>query len=169
MEKIKSFFQRGDNADQQPAEQPATSSASLLQSMDESTTLSWKQRATGFGICFGLGILISAISIPTLWSLSFTKFAILWALGSLLSMGSTMFLMGPLKQLKAMFASHRLLATCVYLASTILTLFLAFKFQNPGLCLIMLAVQIAALIWYCATWIPGGQTYLKGFVMRSTT
>mmetsp|Transcript_18492 Transcript_18492/g.51891 ORF Transcript_18492/g.51891 Transcript_18492/m.51891 type:complete len:168 (-) Transcript_18492:308-811(-) len=166
MDKLKSIFQRGENgvADQ---EQPA--SASLLQSMDEASTLSWKQRATGFGICFGLGVLVSAISIPALWSLSFTKFAVLWALGSLLSMGSTMFLMGPMKQLKAMFASHRLLATCVYLGSTVLTLFLAFKFHNPGLCLIMLIVQIAALIWYCSTWIPGGQSYLKGFVMRSTT
>jgi hypothetical protein len=36
--------------------------SSALESLDASTpTLSWKQRAIGFGICFGVGLLLSIL------------------------------------------------------------------------------------------------------------
>jgi hypothetical protein len=116
--------------------------------VDEASTLSWKQRAIGFGTCFALGILLSFIvggrcrnsascrfpadvpdgrpgqrgraspapacrkltdprdlpppcplqSITFLWTLQLTAFAVMYTFGNLCSICSTMFLMGPCKQ-----------------------------------------------------------------------
>ena len=44
---------------------------------------------------------------------------------------STMFLMGPLKQLSKMFDKGRIVATCLYIASLGLTLFSALKVATP--------------------------------------
>ncbi|KAJ9527608.1 hypothetical protein QJQ45_025881, partial [Haematococcus lacustris] len=105
-------------------------SSSLLKQVDAAVTLSWKQ------------------SIPMLWTLNITGFAIFYSLGSLVSIcSSTVFLMGPVKQCQRMFEQHRVLATSVFLIAIVLTLFLAFKFGNAGLCLIMILIQLAALLW----------------------
>lgn len=42
-------------------------------------------------------------------------FAVLYTLGNVCSLGSTLFLMGPVNQLKKMFAATRIIATIVML------------------------------------------------------
>ncbi|KAL6759718.1 Got1/Sft2-like family-domain-containing protein [Haematococcus lacustris] len=144
-------------------------SSSLLKQVDAAVTLSWKQRFIGFGTCLGIGILLTLVSIPMLWTLNIAGFAIFYSLGSLVSICSTVFLMGPVKQCQRMFEQHRVLATSVFLIAIVLTLFLAFKFGNAGLCLIMILIQLAALLWYCVTWIPGGQATLKAAIFGGST
>lgn len=141
----------------------------FMDQMDECFTLTWKQRLIGFGVCVGLGLLLTIVSLPFLWTLSVTRFAILYCFGSILSIISTCFLMGPVTQIKRMMESKRILATSVYVLSIIGTLVVAFTIGNPIIVLVFLIVQFAALIWYCMTWIPGGQTALKAMIFRSAT
>lgn len=48
----------------------------LLAQVDDAVTLTWKQRLIGFSCCLGIGILLTIISLPFLWMLRFTPFAI---------------------------------------------------------------------------------------------
>ena len=52
-------------------------------------------------------------------------FAILYTIGNIISLCSTAFLVGPVKQIKNMFAEKRLIATIVFLVSMIITLVVA--------------------------------------------
>ncbi len=52
-------------------------------------------------------------------------FAILYTIGNIISLSSTAFLVGPVKQLKNMFAQKRIIATIVFLSAMILTLVVA--------------------------------------------
>ncbi|PNH10950.1 Vesicle transport protein SFT2B [Tetrabaena socialis] len=138
----------------------------LIGQIDEAVTLTWKQRLIGFGCCFGFGVLLTLISIPMLWTVQITKFAILYSVGSVISVLSTLFLMGPVKQFQRMFEEKRFLATIAYFAAIGATLAVAFTTGNAGLCLVMLVLQILALVWYCLTWVPGGQAALKSMIFR---
>ena len=46
----------------QPTE-PPSAGQSLLHAVDEASTLSYKQRLTGFGVCCGLGLLFTLLSL----------------------------------------------------------------------------------------------------------
>merc|ERR1711904_60641 len=140
---------------------------SLLGDFQDSITLTKMQRLYGFGICLGLGILLSLLSSLFLFPVPrVKKFATCYTLGNCLSIGCTCFLMGPWNQIKNMFKAHRLLATCTYLVSIVFTLVAALKYNNLILTLIFLLVQICALVWYCLTYIPFGQRMLKSCVGR---
>ncbi|KAG2433923.1 hypothetical protein HXX76_008275 [Chlamydomonas incerta] len=139
----------------------------LVGQLDEAMTLSWKNRLIGFGCCLAVGLLLTLISIPMLWTMQITKFAVMYSVGSVVSVLSTLFLMGPVKQFQRMMEEKRILATIVYILSIAGTLTIAFTTHNPALCLIMLVIQILALVWYCVTWIPGGQAALKSIIFRS--
>eukprot|EP00882_Tetradesmus_deserticola_P007381 GHRQ01007775.1.p3 GENE.GHRQ01007775.1~~GHRQ01007775.1.p3 ORF type:complete len:120 (+),score=9.76 GHRQ01007775.1:258-617(+) len=67
--------------------EPETLPQQLLRQVDEATTLTWRQRAIGFGITFGIGLLFSFLSLMFLWTLQLTKFAVLYSIGSVLSIG----------------------------------------------------------------------------------
>ncbi|XP_030355500.1 vesicle transport protein SFT2A isoform X3 [Strigops habroptila] len=66
----------------------------------------------------------------------------------------TCFLMGPLKQLKAMFEPKRLIATVVMLLCLILTLCAAFWWNKKGLALLFCILQFLAMTWYSLSYIP---------------
>lgn len=66
----------------------------LIGQIDETMTMSLKNRLIAFGCCFAFGCLLTIISIPMLWTLQITKFAILYSVGSVISVMSTLFLMG---------------------------------------------------------------------------
>ncbi|WZN61856.1 SFT2-like vesicle transport protein [Chloropicon roscoffensis] len=140
---------------------------SLLGDLEDSISLTKMQRLYGFGICLGIGILLSLLSTMFLFPVPrVKKFATCYTLGNLLSIGCTCFLMGPWKQIKNMFKGHRLAATVVYLCSIGFTLYAALKLNNLALTLIFLLVQICALVWYCMTYVPFGQRMLKSCVGR---
>jgi hypothetical protein len=80
---------------------------------------------------------------------------------------STMFLMGPCNQLKKMLEQGRWIASTVYLVSIAATLAVAFTLKGVlggVLVLVLLVVQLACLVWYCSTYVPGGQGLLGRMV-----
>lgn len=87
-------------------------------------------------------------------------FVILYSLGNIVGIASTLFLVGPKNQMKMMFKSGRIIATSVYLSMIFLTLFFAFKGLTL-LALICSILQILALIWYGLSYIPYARTVVK--------
>eukprot|EP00227_Mantoniella_beaufortii_P014995 CAMPEP_0197591262 /NCGR_PEP_ID=MMETSP1326-20131121/12976_1 /TAXON_ID=1155430 /ORGANISM="Genus nov. species nov., Strain RCC2288" /LENGTH=158 /DNA_ID=CAMNT_0043156661 /DNA_START=347 /DNA_END=820 /DNA_ORIENTATION=- len=134
----------------------------LLDDLNECFALSRMQRLYGFGICISAGILCSFLS-SLMW-LRPTKFAILYTLGNLLSLGSTGFLMGFWNQLKGMFKGTRVVASCVYLAAMVMTLVSACYLKNFGLTIICIVIQSCALAWYCLSYIPGGRAAISSIL-----
>eukprot|EP00096_Caligus_rogercresseyi_P003828 TRINITY_DN1754_c0_g5_i1.p1 TRINITY_DN1754_c0_g5~~TRINITY_DN1754_c0_g5_i1.p1 ORF type:complete len:183 (-),score=55.23 TRINITY_DN1754_c0_g5_i1:387-935(-) len=126
----------------------------VAQALD-SSTLSWKTRLKGFLVCFAIGCLLSLISSIT-FALGggLIKFAFLYSLGNIVSLASTCFLMGPLKQIKNMFAPTRAIATIVMLLALLLTLLSALVFHKRGLTLTFCIIQYLAMIWYSISYIP---------------
>ncbi|NXA37733.1 SFT2A protein, partial [Eudromia elegans] len=93
----------------------------------DASTLSFGTRVKWFGICFIAGIVCSILGTALLWLPKGIKlFAVFYTLGNIAALASTCFLMGPLKQLKAMFEPTRLIATIVMLVNCLLILFIYF-------------------------------------------
>ncbi|KAJ7320314.1 hypothetical protein JRQ81_019825 [Phrynocephalus forsythii] len=107
----------------QDAEEP-----SPLAEVVDTSSLSWSTRLKGFIACFVLGVLCSILGTCLLWipRKGIILFAVFYTLGNISSIGSTVFLMGPMKQLKRMFEPTRLIATIIMLLCLILTLCSAF-------------------------------------------
>uniref|UniRef100_M3XN75 Vesicle transport protein n=1 Tax=Mustela putorius furo TaxID=9669 RepID=M3XN75_MUSPF len=88
-------------------------------------------------------------------------FAVFYTFGNIASIGSTVFLMGPMKQLKRMFEPTRLIATIMVLLCFALTLCSAFWWHNKGLALIFCILQSLALTWYSLSYIPYARDAVK--------
>lgn len=127
----------------------------LLEQFNEATTLNRTQRLLGFAVCFGMGMLLSMLAPAFI--LRPVKLATTLTLGNLLSLGSMMFLVGPMKQIQAMFDNKRRAATGIYLASLLVTLLVAFWLKSRLLCLLFILIQYCALVWYSLSYIPYGQ------------
>lgn len=131
--------------------------------------LTFTQRLYGFGICFGVGCLISLGSMAFFHQLLAGKpapFAVNYTLGNSLELGSTMFLMGPARQLKRMTSPTRLGAATLYVGAMVATLFSALVMPglthwSAGTCavvtLVCIIVQFFAMFWYALSYIPYGR------------
>jgi hypothetical protein len=71
-----------------------------------------------------------------------------------MSLGSTCFLVGPVKQAQSMCAPHRAPAAAAYVASLCLTLASAIVWRSLIATVACLAVQVCALAWYALSYIP---------------
>merc|ERR1719300_1644084 len=71
-------------------------------------------------------------------------FAFFYTVGNITAVGSTLFLMGPMKQLSNMFAKTRAVATIVMLAALVLTLCSAFWWKKGVLALMFVVIQFLA-------------------------
>uniref|UniRef100_A0A8C3LZY8 Vesicle transport protein n=1 Tax=Chrysolophus pictus TaxID=9089 RepID=A0A8C3LZY8_CHRPC len=122
----------------------------------DATSLGWGTRVKGFIACFALGCVFSVLGSCLLWvpRKGLILFAAFYTLGNIASIGSTLFLMGPMKQLKKMFEPTRLIATIVMLLCLILTLCSAFWWRKEGLALLFCILQFFALAWYSISFIP---------------
>ena len=131
-------------------------------------TLSLKQRVTGYIICTAIGLLMNLFSFGILFSAltgqDLQRFAVPYAVGALLSIAGTLFLSGPLKQLKKMFDSERICATLVFLTSIAMVLFSALVIQIELLVLAFIVVQYLSFIWYSISYIPYGRQLLVSCV-----
>ncbi|TEA29860.1 hypothetical protein DBR06_SOUSAS29510007, partial [Sousa chinensis] len=94
----------------------------------EAASLSSSTRIKGFIACFAAGILCSLLGTLLLWvpRKGLYLFAVFYTFGNIASLGSTLFLMGPMKQLKRMIEPTRLIATIMVLLCITLTLCSAF-------------------------------------------
>ncbi|KAG7463482.1 hypothetical protein MATL_G00176990 [Megalops atlanticus] len=147
MDKLKKVLsgQDGDNDD-----------INILQAANEASSLGWGTRVKGFIACFVIGVVCSVLGVCMLWipRIGLALFAIFYTLGNFASLCSTMFLMGPLKQLKKMCEKTRALATAIMLSGLVLTLCAAFWWRNNGLALLFCILQFLAFAWYGLSYIP---------------
>lgn len=126
------------------------------------TTFSWSTRIKGFCILFVVGILFSFLGTFALFlHRGLNVFAIFYTLGNILSLLSTCFLMGPMKQLENMFHSKRLIATIVVIISICLTLVAALVLHKALLALIFIIIQSLAMTWYSLSYIPYARDAVK--------
>uniref|UniRef100_A0A8C3VAJ4 Vesicle transport protein n=1 Tax=Catharus ustulatus TaxID=91951 RepID=A0A8C3VAJ4_CATUS len=121
----------------------------------DASTLSFGTRVRWFAICFVAGIVCSFLGTALLWLPKGIKlFAVFYTLGNIAALASTCFLMGPVKQLKAMFDPKRLIATIVMLLCLILTLCAVFWWNKKGLAMLFCILQFLAMTWYSLSYIP---------------
>ncbi|KAL4656873.1 vesicle transport protein SFT2B-like isoform X2 [Arapaima gigas] len=128
----------------------------ILQTVNEASTLGWGTRVKGFIICFVIGVISSVLGTCLLWlpRIGIVLFAVLYTFGNVASLASTMFLMGPLKQLKRMCEKTRAFATIIMLVCLALTLCAAFWWKNNALALLFCILQFLAFAWYGLSYIP---------------
>uniref|UniRef100_A0A671KBH5 Vesicle transport protein n=1 Tax=Sinocyclocheilus anshuiensis TaxID=1608454 RepID=A0A671KBH5_9TELE len=128
----------------------------VLQAANEASTLGWGTRVKAFLACFVAGVLCSVLGTCLLWvpRKGLTLFAVFYSLGNIASLLSTMFLTGPLKQLKRMCDKTRALATGIMITCLVLTFCAAFWWKNKGLALLFCILQFLAFTWYSLSYIP---------------
>ncbi|XP_045196056.1 vesicle transport protein SFT2B-like [Mercenaria mercenaria] len=135
----------------------------IVAQISDASTLSWETRIKGFAICFILGVSLSVLGSCLLWlpNNGLILFACFYTIGNILSLGSTCFLMGPVKQCKKMFAQTRIFATILVVVMFILTLVCAIALKNAILTLMCCIVQFLALTWYSLSYIPFARDAVK--------
>ena len=127
-----------------------------------------KYRIIGFIVCFIVGFALSILSgiLFIFGMFAPYKFAILFTLGNICSILSSLFIVGPCGQIKNMFAKTRIIATILVLFFIVFTLVYALviykdKVGHKILLWIIIALQFAANIWYLLSYIPFGRTACK--------
>ncbi|CAD7005450.1 vesicle transport protein SFT2B [Ceratitis capitata] len=135
--------------------------SSIITQINEMSTLSWSTRIKGFCICFVLGIVLSFLGSLALFLHRVVVFAVFYTVGNIISMASTCFLMGPVNQIKKMFSSTRLIATCIVLVSIVMTFIAAVVLHKAGLTLIFIIIQSLAMTWYSLSYIPYARDAVK--------
>ena len=131
-------------------------------------SMTYTQRMYGFAICLGLGILVSLLSCIFIFFLDFVAFGVTYTIGNLMSIGSSLFLSGPVRQIQSMCRPVRAICTIVYFVSMALTLFVALYVQSGLLTLLCAAIQFCALVWYMLSYIPYAQNCLCSCFKSST-
>lgn len=134
----------------------------LWDEIDSEFTLTFKQRLIGFVSTVILASIFSFLAI--LFLLDITTFAVFYTLSNILLLASTCFLIGPMRQLKNIFAPTRAVAALIYLVAMALTLYAAIGLESAILALFMILVQILALVWYTASYIPYARQCLTSCV-----
>uniref|UniRef100_A0A9J7YAS0 Vesicle transport protein n=1 Tax=Cyprinus carpio carpio TaxID=630221 RepID=A0A9J7YAS0_CYPCA len=125
----------------------------VLQAANEASTLGWGTRLKGFLVFVVIGVVCTI--------LRFDDFTVKFE-----PTPSTMFLMGPLKQLKRMCDKTRAFATIVMITCLVLTLCAAFWWKIFALTLLFVILQVLAFAWYSLSYIPFARdAVLKFFSM----
>lgn len=120
------------------------------------------QRLYGFAGCLGVGFVLSLLGSVMLFLGQLSSFAILYALGTVIALVGTGFLIGFAKQLKMMFKPVRIVATIVFLASIGLVFVGAFVIKSDILCIIFVIIEYLAYTWYTLSYIP----YARSAVLK---
>ncbi|KRX44724.1 Vesicle transport protein SFT2A [Trichinella murrelli] len=120
----------------------------IISDVTNGNTLSWSTRIKCFLFCFLLGIFLSVMGSVSIFFRNFVMFSILFSIGSVMSMASTCFLMGPVKQLKKMVDPTRLISTVVVILMIILTLFSAFYERCPVSSVCVLPISGDDLVFF---------------------
>lgn len=135
----------------------------LTDDISRQCSLSPQQRMYGFAACLACGLFCTLLSL--LVFLRPIKFAVTFTFGNLLSLGSTAFLVGPMRQLKMMFDPVRVVASAVFIASIAIALFCALYIHNKLLTLLAIIIEFCALIWYSLSYIPFARAAAKKFML----
>ncbi|KAI6646200.1 hypothetical protein LOD99_9407 [Oopsacas minuta] len=125
-------------------------------------SLGRKERLVGFLISLGLGIIffvLAGLLVPLI-VLKARRFALLFTLGSICTLGSFSFLWGPWAHLTHILSLQRLPFTLSYIATLLLTLLASVLLHSTPLTLLFGILQLLALLWYLCSYVPGGTTGL---------
>lgn len=125
--------------------------------------LGYTHRLAGFAMFLGFGLVCLAMCSVQVFQLvtgNSHKFALMYTLANVLLTCSTMFLVGPRRQLALMFKEHRAQASAAYLTSMALIIYICMWHATVVLVLPLLAVQLASLLWYVLTYLPWGSSLL---------
>uniref|UniRef100_A0AAX7VDH2 Vesicle transport protein n=1 Tax=Astatotilapia calliptera TaxID=8154 RepID=A0AAX7VDH2_ASTCA len=116
----------------------------IIQQMNQASTLGWGTRIKGFIACFVVGAACTVLGVCVLFlpKIGITLFIVFYTFGNICALCSTMFLMGPMKQLKRMCDKTRALATTLML------------WKNFGLALLFVILQVLSFTWYSLSYIP---------------
>jgi hypothetical protein len=132
--------------------------------------LSLKERLIGFGVCIFMGFMITLSSFGSFGELLAgrpLRFATLYSLGNVTSLGSTIFLVGPKQQWKNMTHKKRRVSAGIYTFCLVMTLVTVFTVPElKGLIIALVVVQWAALSWYSLSYIPYGRRMARGLASR---
>jgi lysylphosphatidylglycerol synthetase-like protein (DUF2156 family) len=124
--------------------------------------LSWDLRIQCFTLAFILSMICSFLATPLLVAHKFTGFAVMVSMGGVISLLSTCFLSGPVKQLKKMFEPTRIIASIVYILMIVLTFIAGLVMQNVLLAVICTVGQYISMAWYSLSYIP----YARDMLLR---
>nr|XP_043875860.1 vesicle transport protein SFT2B-like isoform X3 [Solea senegalensis] len=129
-----------------------TDGAGVLERVNEASTLGWGTRVRGFLVCLVLGAFFCVLATFMLWIPGFglAVFVVFYTIGNICALTSSMFLVGPCRQLRSMCAKERALATVLMV------------WTNFTLALIFCILQILAFIWYGLSYVPyARETFVK--------
>lgn len=121
-------------------------------------SLSRTQRLYGFIGCLVIGFALSLLGSILLFLGLLGAFASLYAVGTVISLIGTGFLIGFAKQLRLMFKPVRIAATIVFLASIGLVFVGAFVIGSDVLCIVFVIIEYLAYSWYSLSYIPYART-----------
>ncbi|ORX40525.1 Got1/Sft2-like family-domain-containing protein [Kockovaella imperatae] len=121
------------------------------------------QRLGGFVICFIAGFGISILGAIMLFLGATGAFATLFAVGAIVSLIGTGFLIGFRTQLEKMFKPVRVVATILLFAAIAMTFVSAFVLPAI-LCIVFVIVQYLAFLWYSLSYVPYARTMVKNMV-----
>ncbi|XP_017786886.1 PREDICTED: vesicle transport protein SFT2B [Nicrophorus vespilloides] len=133
----------------------------IMSQFRDSATLSWNTRIKCFIGCFVVGILLTLLGSFAFFLGGITMFAVFYTLGNIVSIASTLFLVGPVSQMKKMFSHTRALATILVIVTFCLTLVAAIKWHKAVLVLVFIILQSAAMTWYSLSYIPYARDVVK--------
>nr|GMD55106.1 vesicle transport protein SFT2B [Ipomoea batatas] len=122
------------------------------------------QRIYAFSACLGAGIVCMFLSY-----VAFARpirFALLFSFGNILAVGSTIFLVGPRKQIKMMFDPVRVFATVAYVICVIFALVCALWMHSVILSILAVIFEILALLWYGLSYIPFARGMVSNMIRR---
>ena len=132
--------------------------------------LSYSERLIGFGACLLMGSLIALSSFGSFSELVAGQplsFAVLYSMGNLTSLCSTLFLVGLKRQYRNMTHPNRKISAGIYLGCLFSTLLTAYIAPELSLLIIVLVlVQWSALFWYTLSYIPFGRRMARGLANR---
>jgi len=129
--------------------------------------LSKTQRIYGFVGCLVAGFICSLLGTLLLFVGGLITFAVLYALGTIISLVGTGFLIGFASQIKGMFKPVRVVATLVLFATIGLIFVGAFVIGSSVLCIIFVVVEYLAYTWYTLSYIPYARSAVKGMLGMS--
>jgi F0F1-type ATP synthase assembly protein I len=137
-----------------------------LEELNAMCTCSYRTRLIGFVSCLVVGLLLGFVSF--FFFANVKLFATFYTLGNLTSLAGTGFVVGPMRQIKAMLKPTRYIAAIVFVASMIGTLCAVFVPATPNKVLVIVCViiQFCALWWYSLSYIPFARKLVSSLLGR---
>ncbi|SPO22128.1 uncharacterized protein UTRI_02133_B [Ustilago trichophora] len=123
--------------------------------------LTRQQRLIGFAACTFGGFVISLLGTVLLVTGSLSTFVVLYAVGVLVSLTGTGFLLGFMKQFKQMFKPVRITFTLVMIVAFIMVWVSVFAIGSTILAIVFVIVLYVAFLLYSLSYIPWCIDFIK--------